>query len=69
MAEQITLPVYVRVGGAEARWGTITVKTHDGTVREQDTRRELASFFREAAACLENPAKTSEEAPDAAAHQ
>ncbi|MYR45077.1 hypothetical protein [Streptomyces sp. SID5910] len=65
MAAEISLPVYVRVGDAEARWGELTIEAPDGVVDEQVTRRQLAAFLRAAADHLETP---DEEVPDAAAH-
>jgi hypothetical protein len=67
MAAEISMPVYVRVGDVEARWGELTVEATDGTVREQDTRRELAAFLRASADQVENPSEDDEEVPGVAA--
>ena len=67
MAAEITLPVHVRVGDNEAQWGELTVEVRDGTVHEQDTRRQLAAFLREAADHLDNPPEGEGEVLDAAA--
>ncbi|MBZ6250562.1 hypothetical protein KVH27_19540 [Streptomyces olivaceus] len=64
MAAEISLPVYVRVGDTEARWGELTIEASDGAADEQVTRRALAAFLRAAADHLETLA---EEVPDAAA--
>ncbi|MFJ2292109.1 hypothetical protein ACIOG7_10410 [Streptomyces sp. NPDC087894] len=67
MPAEITLPVYVRVGGSGAQWGELTVEVTDGTVREADMRRQLASFLREAADHLETMPEGGTEVPNASA--
>ena len=62
MAAEIVLPVYVRVGGTEACWGSVTVPLTGGAVDETAFRREMTGFLRGAADCLENPTEDSEEA-------
>ncbi|MFI1371337.1 hypothetical protein ACH4UY_04905 [Streptomyces longwoodensis] len=66
MAAQVSLPVYVRVGETEGRWGEITIEATDGALDVATLRREVAAFFRAAADDLENPATDDEEVPDAA---
>ncbi|MYU21205.1 hypothetical protein [Streptomyces sp. SID8352] len=68
MTAEISLPVYVRVGGVEARWGELTFDADGSEIRERDTRRALATFLRAAADHLENAPEDDEEVPDAAAH-
>lgn len=62
MPTEITMPVIVRIGETEGRWGEITIETQDGEIDEVSLRRETAAFFRAAADRLENPGQDDEEA-------
>lgn len=68
MPAEIVLPVHVRVGGSEARWGTVAVPVADGEVGEAALRHALADFLHAAADCLKDPDLEDEnvEVPDAA---
>ncbi len=65
--EEIVMPVYVRVGETEGRWGTITLTAEDGLLNEGEIRRETAAFFRAAADRLENPGDDEDEGVPGAA--
>ncbi len=53
MPVEISLPVHVRVGDTEARWGSVSAPVTDGKVDEAALRHALADFLRTAATCLE----------------
>lgn len=66
MAAEVSLPVHVRIGETEGRWGEITIEATDGVLDEGALRREAAAFFRAAADHLESPTADNGEVPDAA---
>ncbi|MFF1416560.1 hypothetical protein [Streptomyces sp. NPDC058280] len=56
MTDEITLPVFVRVGEAdEAHFGDLTITLSEGRIELPHYRREMASFLRAAADEIENP--------------
>lgn len=57
MAAEVVMPVFVRVGKTEARWGTITFTTEDLPLTEEKIRQQTASFLRKAADVMERPDK------------